>query len=335
MAICYLHSTESVLSRVDNMHSVQSPSLLRADDHANDLQALGVAFATTRRAKIVSTAGRLFVAVIAREPFAAGVVDLGLDLAVGKWLSRLDDRAVAHLKEDSSAADVARTLEPYFQHGADCARQTVAEPGHHAKTTMARALQAYGRSGASAHTLLATHEHPSTLLRAEAHANELSELTEAFVNNRRAKVVSLAAKLFVSALVAEPLAPAVVSLGLDVVFGKHLSRLDDEAVEQMKGHTGATRTLEPYFQRARDSACKTVDNPGDNPALTMAQHLEAEGVREEALRNLLQAASADTPSHALPLPDVDATDASSDHDARLHASASVARERLRRSLSRA
>jgi hypothetical protein len=315
------------------MPSDQSPSLLRADEHANDLVELGVAFATNRRAKVVSTAARLFVATIAREPFAAGVVNLGVDLVVGQWLSRLDDRAVAHLQEGSSAADVARTLEPYFQHGADCARKTVAEPGHHAKTTMAHALQTYGRPGASAHTLPATQVQ--ALLRAEEHASELSELADAFVSNRRAKVVSMAARLFVSAIVAEPLAPAVVNLGLDVVFGKHLSRLDDEAVEQMKDHAGAARTLKPYFQQARDSACKTVDEPGDNPALTMALHLEAESGRDEAIHNPLRAASTDTELQDLPLPDVDSAHAPSDHQAELRASASVARERLRRQLSRA
>lgn len=310
------------------MHSLQSPSLLRADVHANDLIALGVAFATNRRAKVVSTAARLFLAAVAREPFAADAVSLGVDLVFGKWLSRLDDRAVAHLKEDSSAADVARTLEPYFQQGAVSARQTVAEPGNHAKTTMV-------------HTLLARDldltrkplqaDRPSTLLRPEQHAREVSDLVGAFVSHRRAKVVSMAANLFVSALATEPFAPAAVNLGLDVVFGKWLSRLDDEAVEQMTGHTGAMRTLEPYFQRARDSARKTVDTPSDNPALTMAQHLEAESVREEALRSLLQAA----PSHEPPRPDADAADAPSDHRAELHASASVARERLRRQMSRA
>lgn len=301
----------------------------------NELVELSVAFATNRRAKVVSTAARLFAAVIAREPFAARALSLGLDLVVGKWLSRLDTGAVADMKEDSLAADVARTLDPYFQHGADSARKTVAEPGHHAKTTMARALQTYGRPDASAHTLPAKHEHPSILLRAEEHANDLSELAKAFISNRRAKVVSMAAKLFVSAFVAEPFSAAAEKRGLDIVFGKWLSRLDDEAVEQMKGHTGAARTLDPYFLRGRDSACKTVDNPGDNPALTMAQHLEAESLREEAILNSIRATSADTRSPALPLPDVEASDAPSDHEARLHASASVARERLRRQLSRA
>jgi hypothetical protein len=315
------------------MHSLLSPSLLRADDHANDLAALGVAFATNRRAKVVSTAARLFVAVIAREPFAARAEELGVDLVFGKWLSRLDDRAVAQLQEDSGASDVARALEPYFQQGVLSARQTVAEPGNHAKTTMV-------------HSLLATRDldltrkppqsdRPSTLLHSEQHARAVSELVDAFVSHRRAKVVSMAATLLVSALVEEPCTPVAVNLGLDVVFGKWLSRLEDEVVAQLTGHTGATRTLEPYFQRARDSARKTVDCPGDNPALTMAQHLEAESVREEALRTLLQAESADTPSHALPLPEVDTTDAPSDQAARSHASASVARERLRRQLSRA